>query len=602
MKIYLAALGALFAAAAPRAARTCLDPVEYRRLELHELVGGAERIVEGVIEDVREKTYRLRVERVVHGTSPPVIDVRRFGNWTCAGRWGEYREGQRVLLFLRGDAAVGAGNEGDMPVLEGGALVPYVVRGSRNVSRWSGQPWSASWVELDDLERTVRSFREAFHFVRSEDRLSCRIEVLASDSELAELRGSSSFARSVLEGIERVTNEPLGQEAPAAGGLILRCEEFESCRHYDSGDGFYWPCTVGARVAVVQSTSRGVGLLVSGAGMAFLTVVDWRTGRLDRIKMERPRKRRSFVRSHFGAVAAGAGDLDGDGRVEILIGEPGGTVGLHKTGSHEGRVWLMDSVSLTPLETPPELVNGCGFGRSLARIGDLDGDGDPEFAFGRVRDANWPWGEERVDPLESTIAIVSLTSEGIEQRSTISAALFGASGPARGLTFASTLSGVGDVNGDGIPDLAIGDPHAHTDGAYAGSLWLAFLRSDGSVDAVRRIDLGDCQPPAGGEFGASLASIGDVDGNGTPDLLVAGAEDLYVVLLAPSGSVVRTHPYAAAALLPDCYQVRDVAAATGVTGEHATEVFVAGLFGSRRPHDSRVYALAVRPDGTLAGY
>ena len=68
------------------------------------------------------------------------------------------------------------------------------------------------------------------------------------------------------------------------------------------------------------------------------------------------------------------------------------------------------------------------------------------------------------------------------------------------------MAGAGDVNGDGAPDLLVGDGF--------GPVVLVFSGADGSV--LRTLD----RPPGAGSFGKAVAGIGDVNGDGAPDLLV----------------------------------------------------------------------------------
>jgi hypothetical protein len=83
------------------------------------------------------------------------------------------------------------------------------------------------------------------------------------------------------------------------------------------------------------------------------------------------------------------------------------------------------------------------------------------------------------------------------------------------LFFSFAVATGGDVNGDGVDDIAVGDPDSQDLGYVNGSVWL-FSGKDGGV--IRQIEGG------GGFFGGAVALVGDVNGDGLCDVLV-GAPD-----------------------------------------------------------------------------
>ena len=80
------------------------------------------------------------------------------------------------------------------------------------------------------------------------------------------------------------------------------------------------------------------------------------------------------------------------------------------------------------------------------------------------------------------------------------------------------------MDGDGIADLAVG-PFDDTNGADRGAVHILFLNSDGTVKSRQKIASGTNGGPVfadGDRFGFSVASLGDLDGDGINDL-AAGA-------------------------------------------------------------------------------
>lgn len=191
----------------------------------------------------------------------------------------------------------------------------------------------------------------------------------------------------------------------------------------------------------------------------------------------------------FAASLASVQDLNGDGRAEFLVGMPASPL----LPDRPGRALLFHSGKSAPHY---EFVGTAGtdYGRSLASLGDIDGDAVGDLAIGA--------------PLDGDGAV--FLHSGADH--SLLRVLRGSSPAGR---FGSALAAVGDVDGDGAGDLAIGIPsHNSVMHLAAGRVELYSGASGALLSAwdgqARQAQLGDANLLAGG---------GDLDGDGVGDLL-----------------------------------------------------------------------------------
>ncbi|MDP3213039.1 MAG: FG-GAP-like repeat-containing protein, partial [Deltaproteobacteria bacterium] len=202
----------------------------------------------------------------------------------------------------------------------------------------------------------------------------------------------------------------------------------------------------------------------------------------------------------FGRGLASAGDVNGDGYADLVAAAP-------YANSFTGAVYLsLGSASglLPALSIPPPSGTG-RYGESVASAGDVNGDGYSDLAVGAMG-ANGGRGAAYVYLGSST----SLSTTPLTPTGPVGANLY---------NFGTTLTGAGDVNGDGYADLAVGNYSASSN---AGAVYL-FLGAAGPTPLSAIAATLNGPPPrnnTSSQFAYSLAGAGDIDGDGYTDIIV----------------------------------------------------------------------------------
>jgi len=228
-----------------------------------------------------------------------------------------------------------------------------------------------------------------------------------------------------------------------------------------------------------------------------------------------------------GSSVAGAGDVNGDGKADVIIGAPR----ADPNGSNSGSSYVVYG-SGTPTDIDLNYLGAAGFridgaaandrsGSSVAGAGDVNGDGKADVIIGAPNADN----NSRTNSGSSYVVYGSATPTDIDLLNPLGVAGFRIDGAAADDNSGSSVAGAGDVNGDGKADVIIGAWSAGNNGRDgSGSSYVVY----GSA-APTNIDLFNSLGVAGFRIdgaaaddrsGASVAGAGDVNGDGKADVII----------------------------------------------------------------------------------
>jgi hypothetical protein len=219
--------------------------------------------------------------------------------------------------------------------------------------------------------------------------------------------------------------------------------------------------------------------------------------------------------AHFGTAVASAGDANGDGYADLLVGAEAYTQSVNQEGA--AFVWFGSPTGITSLPDVDGLPANAAwsayggqadahFGFSVSSAGDVNGDGFADLLVGAPDNDNGENGEGCFRGYSGGGYMPSSTLEDWSMQSNFANAFLG-----------DSISSAGDVNGDGYDDVIVGAFYYGAGGSQTGRVYLYYGGANG-LDTSAPVTVDGTQ--AGENFGSAVSKAGDVNGDGYGDILV----------------------------------------------------------------------------------
>lgn len=429
------------------------EPARYTRYELFELALCAERVLTGEIRSVDSSTFVLSVEQRVVGTLSPET--------LSVARFEDWACASRWTEYRVGQRVL----------LFLGASVPdsnvQLILGAGGEGE---MPLAGAQVVVREYD--VRGYPRAWHEVRDGKADGTLVDL---DEVVSAVRGFRAAFRWQAGTSRPIRVEPVDEEL---------------ARAFEASSPF-------AAHLVDEARSSNAWTASFDEGERRIPSDELRS-----IPMERP------------DALAFLGDVDGDGIVDLAVGDrSAGGAGaarilfLERHGGVKASVEIGNGTGSFPVE----LRKNSWFGSAIAPIGDLNADHVPDVAFGAPR---WSGADGRGGVWIAFLARDGRIASAVELGSSPQLTSAGVTDGAR---LGAALAPLGDLDGDGLPELAIGQEPASS----PRSVWIVSLDRTGDVRWARRHD----RAGASSVFGAALACVDDLDGDGTSDLALADGDE-----------------------------------------------------------------------------
>jgi hypothetical protein len=258
-----------------------------------------------------------------------------------------------------------------------------------------------------------------------------------------------------------------------------------------NGDG-YADVIVGAPSYDNGETNEGMAFVYHGSVSGLVTRSAW-TAESDN------------ANALFGISVATAGDINGDGYADVIVGARGYTNPHSEEGLARSYLGSASGLETTPHWTVEANVNWARLGVSVGTAGDVNGDGYSDVVVGANLYSNGQTDEGRAfvyhGSASGLAASPAWTAEGDQANA----------------WFGYSVGTAGDVNGDGYADVIVGAYNYGNGEIYEGMAFVYHSSASGLAAGSAWTAEGD---QANALFGFSVATAGDVNGDGYADVIV----------------------------------------------------------------------------------
>ena len=207
---------------------------------------------------------------------------------------------------------------------------------------------------------------------------------------------------------------------------------------------------------------------------------------------------------YFGYSVSGAGDVNGDGYDDVVVG-------AYHYASFTGRAYVHHGSSSGVLTRASVILTGSAandqFGYAVSGAGDVNHDGYDDVIIGAPYRTNGSLSEAGAAYIHhgSTSGVAESASSML-------------TGGAAYAYFGTSVSGAGDANGDSYDEVIVGAPgYGSGSLTYAGAAYIHDGSSSGVASSASRTLTGGA---AGDYFGYSVSGAGDVNGDGYDDVII----------------------------------------------------------------------------------